>query len=461
MLEGHPVQRIHSDVIFNINYQSVAAKGTIQESDFSLGSHENAISQLPHQVSDIIMDFIRPFDLARPSLMRAELIKVTDSFHFLVLDLHHIITDGFSMDLFIRDLTTLYNGKELPAVGKQYKDFCQWQYSHLQSERVKNSESFWVELFSGEIPVLNLLTDTPRQAVQSFVGDRIYFTIERDLSRRLRQLIRETGSTLFMVLLSALNILLFRYTGQEDIVVGTTVAGRNHPDLESIMGVFIETLALRNFSEANKSFKAFLNEVKTMTLAAYSNQNYPFRELIKRIGGEIDMGHNPLFNVMLIVQNVEIAQLKAEGLKFVPYPIYSEVSKVDITWEAEEVGDEIRCHLEYCTGLFERETIERFKGHLINILEEITAAPGQKLSEIDFLSAGEKKKVLGEFIERHWRPDENSLPKNLRIEQIFEEQVASTPDHIALVAGQTRHAYLTYKELNEKAELLAKRIEEL
>jgi non-ribosomal peptide synthetase component F len=261
-----------------------------------------------------------------------------------------------------------------------------------------------------------------------------------------------------MVLLTALNVLLYRYTSQEDIVIGTTVAGRGHPELESIMGLFIETLAIRNYPSGDKTFREFLKEVRAQTLAAYKNEEYPFRELIKKTTDASDMSHNPLFNVMLIVQNVDMAKLEVEGLTFNPYPYYSKVSKLDMTLEAVEIEEEIKFHIEYSTALFKRETIERLAGHFVNILREAAANPEQSISQINILSQEERRRILEEFKGSHWKPESHKYPKNKRIEALFEQQVEKSPDNIAVVYEEQQ---LTYRQLNEKVNLISKIIKEL
>ena len=446
-VDGKPVQKIHGDVDFEIEHD-----------DAERTAHSTGAKRKKTRRASIIKHFIRPFDLSQAPLMRVRLVKINRNRHLLMLDLHHIVTDGFSMDIFIKEFTRLCRGEVLPLLKNQYKDFSEWQCARLLSGKLNAPEEYWLKEFSEEPPALNILTDYPRPVVQQFEGERVYFILDKETHCQLNQLIRETGATLFMVLLTAFNVLLYRYTSQEDIVIGTTVAGRGHPDLEGIMGLFIETLAIRNTPSGDKYFKEFLKEVRARTLAAYENEAYPFRELIKKTVNTSDMSHNPLFNVMLIVQNVDMAQLEVEGLTFTHYPYYSKVSKLDMTLEAVEIEEEIQFHIEYSTALFKPETIERLAGHFVNILREAAANPEQPISQIDILSKEEKKQILEEFKGSHWKPDPKTYPKDKRIEALFEQQVEKAPDHIAVVYEDQQ---LTYRQLNEKANVISKIIKEL
>jgi len=373
------------------------------------------------------------------------------------LDMHHIVTDGFSMNILISELNALLEGKELPLLRNQYRDFSEWQRSRLRAGEFKEQETYWLRQLSGELPVPDILTDFPRPRVQDFEGERIHFILERDLSDRLNALGRAAGATLFMVLLAALNVLFYRYTGQEDIVIGTTVAGREHPDLENIVGVFIETLALRNYPGGEKTFPGFLAEVKNRTLAAYENGSYPFRELIKQTVGAGDISRNPLFNVMLIVQNVDMVKPGIKDLAFIPFPYFPKVSKLDMTLEAVETDAGISCHIEYCTALFRRESMERLAGHFINILREVAVNPGQRLSGIPLSDRQESRQILEEFKGSRW-PGSQTCPRDERIDALFEQQVERNTDNVSVVF-EDRH--LTYGQLNRNADLIAKIIKEL
>jgi non-ribosomal peptide synthetase component F len=270
------------------------------------------------------------------------------------------------------------------------------------------------------------------------------------LARGIQKLAEETGTTFFIVLLAALNVLLSRYTGQEDIIVGTTVAGRSYDDLLQIVGLFIETLVLRNYPEGSKIFGNFLKEVGDSTLTAFENESYPFRELMKQVGDPGEVARNPLFSVMLIVQNIDMAPLEIEGLKFTPVDYHSQVSKVDLTVEVFETESPVRVELEYCTALFGEETVARLAGHFVNILKEVIDNPGKSLSDIAVLSDTEVNRILEDFT-----GEGGQLPV---VHQLFENQVRQAPADIAVVYKETQ---LTYKELNQRADALSEIIKEL
>ncbi|UCH94096.1 MAG: amino acid adenylation domain-containing protein [Candidatus Aminicenantes bacterium] len=462
-----PIQRIHEKVEFKIDYYS-ATEDT-------------------GEARTTIKNFIRPFDLSQPPLLRLGLIKLAEEKHILMFDMHHIICDGISMILFLREFITLYPGGELRPQALQYRDFARWQYNRLTSGKLKKSKAHWLKRFSQKMPVVNMPTDFPRPAIQSFEGDRFHFPLESSLTGHLNQLIKETGTTLFMVLLAVYNILLSRYTGQEEIVIGTTIAGRPHSDLENIIGLLIETLALRNYPAGDRRFSEFLKEVKQRTLEDFDNQDYPFKELIKQVGGENEISRNPVFDVMLMVQILESPNFELEGLRFSPYEFLKgekqHMSKVDLTIEAIESREEmIYFVLEYCTRLYKRETIERLARHFVNIIREVVKAPEIKLSAIQVISEKEKKQLAEEL-----NDTDLEYTRTKMAHELFEEQAERTPDHIALVGqipkgvappaykesqitnkavsfGQVLNAFggmhLTYRELNKASDQLAYMLKE-
>jgi len=349
--EGEAVQYINSDVKFNIEYHKIESKN---EED----------------IEKIIKKFIRPFDLTQPPLLRLGLIWLEEKEHILMFDMHHIISDRASMNLLIRDFTAFYSNKELPTLKIQYKDFCEWQNQSLISGKLEKQEQYWLDHFSGELPVLNMPTDYPRPKYQNFDGDAIHFSFDQEFTNELNMLIKETRTTLFMMLLAIYNIVLSKYTGQEDIIIGLPISVRNNTHLENVIGLLIETLAIRNFPEGEKPFNQFLEEVRQNTLNAFENQAYPFRELVKKVADENDFSRSPLFDAMLIVQSQEInlEEINIGDSKLVPYQRKKQLqAQVDMTIESEEKENKIHLHLKYCTKLFKKETIERF----ITIFKEV------------------------------------------------------------------------------------------
>jgi amino acid adenylation domain-containing protein len=413
------------------------------------------------QTRTFLLNFIRPFDLAKAPLLRVSLGEISPDRHILLFDMHHIISDGTSMIIFLKEFMTLYSGGKLSPLKLHYKDFAQWQHDQLRTGKLKKEQEYWLKRFPGELPVLNMPTYFPRPALQSFEGDKFQFKLEKPVTAALKSIIKKTGTTLYMALLAVYNILLSRYTGQEDIVIGTTIAGRHHTDLQGIMGLLIETLVQRNYPMGCLEFKTFLEMVKNETLETHENQAYPFREIIRLVGADNEVSRNPVFDAMLIVQNFETAKFQLEGLKFSPYqPAEDELhktSKVDFTIEASDVegSGEIHFTLEYCTRLYKRETMERFARHFLNIIDEAAANPAVRLANIEVMDEAERKQLLETF-------NDTSHKSSVGIPGIvldrFQDQAAKTPDRIAIIGlGQVVNdmVFLTYRGLNESAAVLA------
>jgi acyl carrier protein/NRPS condensation-like uncharacterized protein len=346
------------------------------EIDFSVEFQEKYESEpfIEEEIQQIIQAFSKPFDLSQPPLLRVKLVKMSYREHLLFFDMHHIISDGTSIGILVRDLVSFYQGKKISLLRLEYKDFCQWQNSSEGQETIKQQENYWLDLFKEEGPQLALFTDYERPAVQSFAGEAIYFSLEKEIKEKIDRLIRDSGATLYMILLAVYNILLSKYSGQEDIVVGTPIAGRQHADFENVIGLFINVLAMRNFPGADKTFLQFLNEVKENTLQAYQNQQYPFGHLLEKLGRIKEVSRNPLFDVELAVQNMEIPEFRLEGLRLAPYESYTyQISQVDVALYAAEAegGDTIHANMLYCSALFKRETIERFIASFKEILSAV------------------------------------------------------------------------------------------
>ncbi|MCS4459771.1 non-ribosomal peptide synthetase, partial [Clostridium botulinum] len=398
-------------------------------------------------IEDILNIFVRPFDLGKAPLFRIELIENREKI-YLLMDMHHIISDGLSMSILINDFTEVYGGKTLEPLRLQYKDFAVWQNNFLKSEDMKKQEEYWINRFSDEIPVLNMPTDYERPAMQSFEGDNVSFEVNEDITLKLRKLTRETGTTMHMVLLSAFNILLSKYSGQEDIVIGTPIAGRSHVDLQNIMGMFVNTLALRNKPEANKKYIGLLKEVKENSLEAYKNQSYQLEALVEKLDIRRDTSRNPLFDVMFnMIDTVTGGDIKLEDIILKAYNNGSKISKFDLTLNALESDRKLNFTIEYCSKLFKKETIERLSNHYIRVLESIVNNVEIKLSEIDLLSEEERNQILYEF--NNTKVD---YTKNKTIHELFEAQAERAPNNIAVVFEDKK---LTYRELNERANSLA------
>ncbi len=433
--EEEIIQKVHKEVEFDICYIETAEEGSTE---------------------GIVNNFIKPFDLGKAPLFRAALISLSENSgmqsekHLILFDMHHIISDGVSMGILIKELTKLYERKELTPLRIQYKDFAAWQNELLKGDRVKEQEEYWLRQFREEIPVLNMSTDYPRSSAQSFEGDSISFLLGKELTGELNKIVKETGSTLYMVLLTVFNILLSKYSGQEDIIVGSPIAGRHHADLENIMGMFVNTLAIRSYPEGKKTFKEFLTEVKDKALKAYENQDYQFEELVSKLNLTRDMSRNPLFDVMFAMQNMDKNQLQLGETIIKEYKTYNRISKFDMTLFAVEIESDIELSIEYCTKLFNKGTIERVYKHLKNIIEKIVKNQNIHLKEIEIITEEEKQQILANF-----NDTKAAYPGNKTIQQLFEEQAKRTPDNIALVFEDKQ---LTYRELDEKSNQLAREL---
>jgi tyrocidine synthetase-3 len=426
LTHGEPVQKIDQEVDFTITYLETSEP----------------------KARELAKEFVRPFDLKVAPLLRVCLIKVGKDRHMLLFDMHHIIADGTSMNLLVQELISLYEGEELPELRIQYKDYAVWQKELYSGDNIKQQEEHWLETFKGEIPVLNMPIDYPRPAIRSFEGNTIDFTVGRELTKKLNKVAKNAGATLYMTLLAAFNTLLFKYTGQQDIVIGSPIAGRPHADLHNIIGMFANTLAMRNYPQGGKTFSEFLKEVKETALKAYGNQDYQFEELVDKLDIKRDLSRNPLFDVMFTLQNMYMSQQEIAGLKFTPYDSGVEIAKFDLNLDGRETDAGIVFSLEYCTKLFKQETITRMIRHFINVVAQVTANPNLRLSEIDMLTKEERNILLDDF-----NNNQAEYPKDKTIHQLFEEQAERTPDHIAVVFEDQR---MTYKELNEKANRLGR-----
>ena len=395
----------------------------------------------------------RPFDLGNGPLLRAIVLRLGDEERLLVLAMHHMVFDGWSDAVFLRELSALYEtfrqGKapSLPELPIQYADFAVWQREWLQGEVLERQLSYWKRQLSA-VPVLELPADRPRPAIQTFRGAAQSFTLPEALSDELKALGRREGTTLFMTLLAAFQTLLHRYTGQDDIAVGSPIAGRTRAEFEGLIGLFINTLVLRDDLSGDPKFKELMGRVRDATLAAYQHQELPFEKLVEGLRPERDPSRSPLFQVMFVLQNMPRTSLELPGLTVTPLEGDSGTAKFDLTLSMAEAAGSLRATLEYNTDLFDHGTIERMIGHFQTLLEGIVANPDQRLSELPILTEAERHQLLVE-----WNDTKRDYPKDKCIHELFEEQAERSPDAAAAVFEDTQ---LTYRELNRRANQLAR-----
>jgi amino acid adenylation domain-containing protein/non-ribosomal peptide synthase protein (TIGR01720 family) len=358
------------------------------------------------------------------------------------------------MDIIINDFMSLYNDTNLPAQRIQYKEYVGWQNSVENIEIINKQEEYWLNKYSGEIPVLNLPTDYSRPVIQSFEGSSINFEIGRQETQSLKDAAKSFDVTLFMILLTAFNILLSKLADQEEIIVGTPVAGRRHADLEDIIGIFLNTLPLRSHIPGERTFIECLEELKGNTLSAFENQEYPFEDLVEKVEVNRDTSRNPIFDVMLVLQNMDISEVEIPGLKLKPFDYENKTSKFDLTLQAMETEDNLLFSLEYCTKLFKQETIERFITYFKKIVLLIAVESDVKISEIEIISEKEKNKIVYELNET-----EIEYPHHLTIHELFEEKALVVSNQWSVVSG-SGDGSISYGELNERANQLARLLRE-
>jgi amino acid adenylation domain-containing protein len=370
IVEGEPFQEVHEGVDFEI-----------ETHDFT-DTQAEVEEAVPHLPNSLIKSFIRPFDLSLAPLVRVGLVKIGEEKNILMVDMHHIVTDGTSLGIFIRDFLALYAGEPLPELRIQYKDFSEWQNQLFRSGELEKQKAYWTKRFKDDIPVLDIPTDYPRKSIQSFKGAEIRFEIEHPLTAELKQVVLETETTLHIFLMAVFTLLLSKYSGQEDIVVGFGVAGRRHTDLENVMGLFVNPLPMRNRPQRDLSFMEFLEEVKENALNAYANQDYQYEELVKTLGIQGKPGRNPLFDFVFQVQNVEIPDIEIPGLKLIPYENVWKQTRFDLIVHIIERGDILLVWMNYSSELFKPSTIKKMGERFVEILDQVVKNREIKLRDI-------------------------------------------------------------------------------
>ncbi|WP_239615326.1 non-ribosomal peptide synthetase [Cohnella mopanensis] len=425
MVDGAPVQKVHSSSTVSIEWK------------------EGSQATLP----ELIRDFIRAFDLAEPPLLRASIVQLRPNEQLIMFDMHHLVSDGVSMGVLVEDFVGFYEGRDPEKPVVPYKDFAGWQREALANGTWKEQERYWIGQFADGVPTLNMLTDYNRPSMRSFEGDKLSFRLTKEETLALRKLAGDLRITLYMAMLAVFNVFLSRYSGQDDIVVGTPVSGRSHADLHNAVGMFVNTLPMRNYPTGHKTFKSFAEELRENTLGAFSNQDYPFEELVGKLQLTRSLSRNPLFDAMFVMQNMTIPEMTLDQLPLKRCESPHVSAKFDFTLEVVETEEaEIECHFEYCTKLFREETVGTWIRHYRNILKEVTANPEIAIGNIDMLSSDEISQLLSV------PDDEVRYPREKTIHGLFEDQAERTPEGEAVVCGNER---ITYRELNERANRLA------
>ncbi|MGD2089138.1 MAG: amino acid adenylation domain-containing protein, partial [Candidatus Aminicenantes bacterium] len=469
LIDDEAVQRVHDQVDFEIEY------------DLSLANCQGRGEvPSPNKIETIIQNFIRPFDLSRAPLLRVGMIEPQHTpaalhghpsqegkghKYVLIVDMHHIISDGTSIEILFDDFIRLYEGENQTLQRIQYKDFAWWQNQLIEAGQIKEQENYWLGVYadSAEIPLLNLPTDFPRPPVFCFEGGCSEFKVESGTVFRVKDFSSSIGATLYMTLMAGLNILLHKYTGQEDMVVGSGIMGRRHGDLHHIMGMFVNSLALRNYPHNGKTCLEFLKEVKENSIQAFENQDVQFEYLVEQLNPPRDPSRNPIFDVLIVVQNFESSKREMKTLRYTPYPLENKTSKFDFTLFVNEIDNEIFFDIEYCTALFKEATIQRMAVHFLNVLRQMVNEPGIKIGEMEILTPKEKQQLLIDF-----NDTAADYPGDRTIHQLFEKQVRRRADNIAIVGPlqmeyrtyMTYMTYITYRELNRKSNQLAHLLKE-
>jgi acyl carrier protein len=338
----------------------------------------------------LIHDFVRPFDLTRPPLLRAEVVRLAEGRYAWLFDIHHIIADAVGVSVLQQELTALYRGESLAPVRFQYVDFSQWQNRLLKEDQIGEQEAYWLNLFAGGIPHLNFPTDYPRPPVPGFVGGQYYFELDGETAGAFKKIAAAAGVTLYANLLAALYVLLFKYTGQEDMVVGTAVDGRSRPEFRQVVGMFINILPLRSHPREQMTYSEFLKAVRATVLEAFENQDMPFDRLVDKLNIDRTTSRNPLFDVCFNFVHYEQLELDLAGLKCTPYTYETQTSTFDLLLWADDRGRDIHFMLSYSSQLFKSTTAEKFGQRYIEIIRQVVKNSEIKLKEIalahDFLT---------------------------------------------------------------------------
>jgi thioesterase domain-containing protein/NRPS condensation-like uncharacterized protein len=407
----------------------------------------------------------RPFDLTQESLLRATLFQQTPDSQILLVNMHHIISDGWSLEVFVSELSAIYTAivnqqpSPLPKLSIQYTDFAHWQREYLQGEIFETQLDYWREQLAQLPPLLELPTDKPRPAIQTYHGGIERFELSLELTNQLKTIGKKSGSTLFMTLLAAFATLLSRYSNSQDIAIGSPIANRNRTELEPLIGFFVNTLVLRTNLEGKPSFEELLQRVRQTTLDAYAHQDIQFDKLVEILQPERSLSHNPLFQVMFVLQNGTVKTQETSALSITPLAVDQVTAQFDLTLSMEETEAGLTGFWQYNRDLFEGETIQRLAANFQILLEQMVTFPEKPVAALSLLAEEERDRLLVQF-----NPQEQEYFQDCCIHQLFEEQVKLDPDRVAVVfedqqltyLNQTPSAFLQLIQVEESANITPK-----
>jgi amino acid adenylation domain-containing protein len=444
-VDGEPVQVVSLSSNFKLQFIDLQLLPPSTQ-------HEETISLAVGEAS-------RPFSLSNGPLLRVSLLRLNPHLHVLLLTMHHIISDGWSLGVLLEEASALYHALStgepsvLPDLPIQYADFAHWQREWLGGELLKAQLDYWSHQLDSAPPALEIPTDFPRPLSRSHKGSLISLSIQPDLTGRLRAFNNKQQVTMYMTLLAAFQVLLYRYSRQDDINVGSPIAGRTRTETEALIGFFVNTLVMRTDLSGAPGFALLLARVKEVTLGAYSNQDVPFEKLVEMLSPERDLNRTPLFQVMFILQNTPLPQMVLGGAKLEPINVSSGRSKFDITISLEEKGGGIEGYLEYSTELFEEETIQRMIGHYKVLIGAILDNDQASIDDLPLLTDAERRQLI-----EQWSGVSRPLQSKKCLHELFEEHAERMPDAIAVSSSEGR---LKYSELNSRANRLAAHLRRL
>ncbi|MBF0287249.1 MAG: amino acid adenylation domain-containing protein [SAR324 cluster bacterium] len=436
-IDSEPRQKVCADIDLTIEMLDLSAEE---------GSEEKAREF-------IRKDANRLFDLEKGPLLQASLLKLADRKYIFVFNIHHIIGDGWSFGILVKEIFCLYDAflkgqqNPLPSLRIQYKDYTAWQNELLESKNIAPHREYWLQKLSGELPILELPTDFPRPAKMTYHGRKLSFTLAPGLADAFNQVCRSNQASLFMGLLSIVKILLYRYSSQEDIIVGSPIAGRNHPDLEDQIGFYVNTLALRDQINSNDTFLGLLQKIKQTTIEAFDHQDYPFDKLVDELNVPRFTDRSPLFDVMVVLQNQDFEEIGLSGVHIIPFAEESSSSRFDLTLNFAETDSTIQAEIEYRTDLFTAAGIHRLWGHFESLVDAALKSPEEKIGSLGLLTPSEIIQITNKF-----NQTKTDFPQEQTLGQLFERQEQQSSNAPALVFDG---GVLSYQELNAQANVLA------